>query len=771
MGKLGKALLNLTLLKKTILLTGVWLLLGIGLLSFLGIRAVDQATEAMLQDRLTTAGVVADYVDEAMARALSEMARTAQSLNLDAPASNATDIEALESTYSRLSIYPHALYLINHDGQIIWSKPTSTLVNSVVLSSQPSVTEALTTAKATTSGLVSAPLTDIPVVLLIGPIQGPQGVRGALVAAIELAHSGIGGFVKPIKLGETGYVEIVDQNGVVVARTEPGPKLAPFERSDHSGRFAALIAAGEPTRGTCHTCHETVQKVETRDVLAFVPLSQTPWGVVIRQSEDEAMAPIRRLRQNLLYSGAGILSVAFLFVGLTSRDIVRHLRMLTVSARRIAEGDLASPVTTSREDEVGVLAQTFDDMRARLRTSYEELEQRTKELSALLSVSQILASLQGLPDITVALGSALDRILEIARGNAGGILLLDKERELLCYKAYHGVSPEPSQEVCYRLGEGVAGKVALSGEPMVIDDISTDPRAEGFEPLADGIKAFVSVPLRSKDRVLGVINIASHEVGKFSARDVQLLEGIAAQIATAVENAELHQEVQHKEAVRGELLREILSIQEEERKRIARELHDETSQSLASLNANLEAAVGMLPKDIAKVKTTLRKAQALSINILDEIHRLIYELRPSLLDDMGLVAATRWLVDNLLITADIQVTFKTIGRERRLSPQLDTTLFRVIQEAVSNIIRHAQAKNAQIRLHFKRRTIEVHVSDDGKGFDVEEAITSKERPRGLGLLGMKERVELVNGTITIKSKPGSGSEIAIKIPLNHETLA
>ena len=245
------------------------------------------------------------------------------------------------------------------------------------------------------------------------------------------------------------------------------------------------------------------------------------------------------------------------------------------------------------------------------------------------------------------------------------------------------------------------------------------------------------------------------------------MNSIAAQIAIAVENAKLHLDVQRKDKIRGELLRDIFSIQEEERKRIARELHDETSQVLASLTANLEAAVGTLPASANKTKAMLKKAQALSVNILDELHKLIYELRPSLLDDLGLVAAIRWLVDSNLGAAGVIVNFKTTGRVRRLDTQLETILFRVVQEAVSNIARHADAKNADVSLHFKKSIIRVRVRDDGRGFDVKEAISSKDRPRGLGLLGMKERVELVNGTLSIRSSPGSGgTEINIEIPLN-----
>ncbi len=424
---------------------------------------------------------------------------------------------------------------------------------------------------------------------------------------------------------------------------------------------------------------------------------------------------------------------------------------------------IASPITDSQGNVIAV-TELMRDV-----TEAKEMELKVAEAHQnLLALNTIATVVSQSLDLDTILGSALDKTLEIMKANIGGILLLDEERQMLCYRVHRGLSNKYVGEMCLRLGEGIAGRVAQTGEAILAEDISMDPRAARPDLIAtEELRAFASVPLRSKEKVLGVINIASHEARKFSSEDVQLLDSIAAQIAIAVENARLHQEVQRKEEIRGELLREIFSIQEEERRRIARELHDETSQVLASLTANLEAVSGMLPDSADKTRTILRKAQALSVSILDEIHRLIYELRPSLLDDLGLVAATRWLADISLRQAGIAVNFRTVGQERRLPSQLEATLFRVIQEGVHNIARHAHAKNAGLSLHFKKSTIRVHIKDDGRGFDVEEAISSKDRPRGLGLLGMKERVELVNGTLSIRSRPGGGgTEISIEIPLN-----
>jgi len=762
-----KFLTDLTLRKRIIILTVLALLLGVGLFSFLGMRAVHQATEAMLQDRMTTARLMADYIDGVLGRALAELRRCAQTVEgSEADEDFKSKVAALEENFFLLSFFIHDIYLLDEKGRITWSKSGNASLAGADISFYPSIRQVLTSGQATISGLVLAPVTRVPVVFLVSPTKrGQQGDRGVLTMAIDISRSSIGGFIQPIRLGETGYVEIVDQNGVVVARTEPGPELAAFEKSDHSGRFAALIAAGKPTRGLCHTCHIPVQEVERRDVLAFVPLSQARWGVVIRQSEDEALAPIHQLRQNLLLFGLGSIVLVFLLVVVTTRDVASRIWGLTAASRRIAEGDLSSPITISGKDEVGILARTFDEMRLKLKASYGELEQKTKELSSLLSVSEILTSLPDLSNLDTALRSALDKTLEIMRRNIGGILLWDEEKQALRYRVHRGLSKEYVQRVSCRLGEGIAGRVAQTGESIIVADISADPRAAHPDLISvEGLRAFASVPIRFKDKVLGVLNIASRETRKFSAEDVRLLEGIAVQIATAIENARLHQEVQNKEKIRGELLSEIFSIQEEERKRIARELHDETSQVLASLTASLQAAANTLPANVDKARAFLEKAQALSINILDEVHRLIYELRPTLLDDLGLVAATRWLVDNNLGDAGIAVSFKILGRERRLPPQLEATLFRVIQEAVYNISRHARAKNAQVTLHFKRGMVQVDIKDDGVGFDVKEAISSKERPRGLGLLGMKERIELIKGSLSISSRPGGGTEIHIEIP-------
>lgn len=207
------------------------------------------------------------------------------------------------------------------------------------------------------------------------------------------------------------------------------------------------------------------------------------------------------------------------------------------------------------------------------------------------------------------------------------------------------------------------------------------------------------------------------------------------------------------------------NLREEERRRIARDLHDETAQVVASLSAHLQAALNLLPGTATKVKALLNKAQNLSVSILDELHKVIYELHPLLLDDLGLVEAIGSLIDNLK-TPGVSMTLNIRGKIVRVPLQNELILFRVIQEALSNIVRHAKAKNVVVNFRFQKDSIKVRIVDDGIGFDIEKATEVEQRPRGFGILGMKERMELIQGTLNIFSHPGKGTIIDITIPVS-----
>ncbi len=227
-----------------------------------------------------------------------------------------------------------------------------------------------------------------------------------------------------------------------------------------------------------------------------------------------------------------------------------------------------------------------------------------------------------------------------------------------------------------------------------------------------------------------------------------------------------YREIERKEAARGQLLQKVLMIQEEERKRVARELHDETTQSILGLVMRLEAAAAISDDEAGRIKQMLADIRSLAVNTLDNVHKVIFDLRPSVLDDLGLLSALRWYAQNRLGELGIKARVEVTGEERELPPQVEIALFRVVQEAITNIVKHARAHNVLLNVEFKDATIAIEIEDDGKGFDMKTLSSQSGESQGVGLLGMQERVELLGGKFHIESQPGSGTNITIEIPVD-----
>lgn len=227
------------------------------------------------------------------------------------------------------------------------------------------------------------------------------------------------------------------------------------------------------------------------------------------------------------------------------------------------------------------------------------------------------------------------------------------------------------------------------------------------------------------------------------------------------------EEIRRKEEVRTRLLERVISAQEEERRRIARELHDETGQSLTSLALGLQAMEGVESLEEVKVRTA--ELRSLVAKTLEEVHLLARALRPSILDDLGLVAALERSVKGYEAATGLHIDFYAQGLDgRRLSPHLETALYRIVQEALTNVVKHAQARNVSVLLERRGRAVVAVVEDDGRGFDVAEVRRSQGEDKGLGLIGIEERASLLGGTLTVESRPGMGTTVVVEIPLEPE---
>lgn len=242
------------------------------------------------------------------------------------------------------------------------------------------------------------------------------------------------------------------------------------------------------------------------------------------------------------------------------------------------------------------------------------------------------------------------------------------------------------------------------------------------------------------------------------SRLASALERMRASLLTSMTMATTNARLEERERVRQQLLRKLISAQEEERKRIARELHDETSQTLAALG---------MAVDLGRLDEVRRLANRMH----DELHRLIIDLRPSVLDDLGLAAAIRWFAERHLSAAGIAVRCEIATLDGHVAPEVETALFRAVQEAIVNITRHAGAETVLIQVSADLSGILVEIEDDGVGFDPKGIVNDPGSLRGVGLLGMQERLEIVGGHLRIESEPGSGTHVVMTVPVNAAATA
>ncbi|MDH4334957.1 MAG: histidine kinase [Chloroflexota bacterium] len=233
----------------------------------------------------------------------------------------------------------------------------------------------------------------------------------------------------------------------------------------------------------------------------------------------------------------------------------------------------------------------------------------------------------------------------------------------------------------------------------------------------------------------------------------------------AREADERNRELHALNRIRRQLLAKTISAQEEERKRLARDLHDDSAQTLTAVLMSLSAAEGAIVADPQAARASLARSRSQLEMALTEIRKAIVDLRPSALDDLGLASAIRSYAEERLRPGGIKLSLATSGDERRARGPAATAIFRIIQEAVSNAAQHSAAANVRVSLDFERNQIHARVEDDGSGFDPASLRQPQESGRGLGLLGMRERAELFGGDVEIESRPGAGTSILVRMPL------
>ena len=328
-------------------------------------------------------------------------------------------------------------------------------------------------------------------------------------------------------------------------------------------------------------------------------------------------------------------------------------------------------------------------------------------------------------------------------------------------------------------GRGLLGEVIVASGPIRLPELGADPRAGGFPPNHPLMRTFLGVPVGRGGRRYGNLYVTEKADDEpFTDEDEALVVAFAAFALGAIESAHLVQaERARAEAVadlaaateragfKREMLGEILSAQEAERARVSRDLHDDVGQALTSVLLGLRLLESSLASDEVALDDARRRADEVHDLVVDALHRtrkLAFDLRPTVLDDVGLLPALEHLAQDMTSRGDATVALAAHGfAADRLPPDIETVVYRVVQEALTNITRHAEAATASITVVVADGRVRVLVEDDGVGFETDAAPT-----RGhLGLKGMAERADLGGGMVELSSTPGSGTTVLLELPL------
>jgi signal transduction histidine kinase len=425
------------------------------------------------------------------------------------------------------------------------------------------------------------------------------------------------------------------------------------------------------------------------------------------------------------------------------RRITRPIAELTRVAREVAGGNFSQAIDVHTGDELETLAEQFNSMAAQLQASYAHLEQRvadrTRELATLNAVAAVVSRSLDLEEI---MDAALRKTLDSMAMEAGAAFRLEGG-DTLSLMAHAGLSDSFLQQVTvlplrHSLAAQALGEVA----PVVRAVSSYPPGALKAALQEEGLQSVISVPLVAKEEMLGVLNLATRQPRGISPEERSLLASIGQQTGVAVENARLYVQAEASAAAA-------------ERTRLARELHDAVSQTLFSASMIADVLPRLWERDPEEAQRRLDTLRRLTRGAMAEMRTLLWELRPSallnadmdeLLDQLSKAVASRAQVE---IQLDIE-------RVPWLPPEVKLALYRIAQEALNNVVKHASADCVVVSLRVGGEAVELRICDDGRGFDPDDV-----RQGHFGLGNMAERAEAVGGLLRVESAVGQGTTVAV----------
>lgn len=415
-------------------------------------------------------------------------------------------------------------------------------------------------------------------------------------------------------------------------------------------------------------------------------------------------------------------------------------------------------------------------------------QRREKEHQQLLMLNKIGEAVNQSLELDAVLNRAIDQVLELLRLESGEVRLIENG-QLILHAARRVSEQFLASERVIPLGQCMCGKAAQTGQIVAVEDIGKQATLAKSACACEKFRSVLSVPVRTADRVVGVIHVASKEPRSFDTNERDLLMAVGQQIGVAIEKARLlaqlkrlnleledrvatrtrelvdaREELIRKADTLHQILNEERRVEERTRAHIAHDLHDSVQQLIIGALFEIQSARDTLARNPDMTAVRLSSTQDLLRRIELEMRRAIYSLRPTALDAHGLVPALREYADGFAQHSGVECTLTVEGTPRRFNPECEVAAFRIAQEALNNVEAHAAAKHAQIHLAWDVRDLRIEIVDDGKGFDIAE-VTQQPRSH-LGLIGMEERAESVGGSLAVHSRIGEGTRVSLRVPVN-----
>jgi nitrate/nitrite-specific signal transduction histidine kinase len=662
---------------------------------------------------------------------LTEIASTSDLRQTDLALQNA----ALQRFSNRLVVFDGGVVILDNFGVLVAALPERPGDLRQDWSNREYFRQIVHTSRPVFSDILPDGPQQADVIVAAVPILGDQGellgfLAGMFRTGVREVSSFYGGIVKQ-RIAENGNAYIVDSRGNVIYHQD----LAQIGSNLSTNKV--VQAAMEGDSGSVRTMDANGRRI----VAGYAAIPGTPWFLVTEENWVSLASAFRGYSQFLvLLMGLGVL-VPILLVNIGIRQIMQPIVALTSAAQEVARGNFDQTITAQTNDEIAELANQFNDMAARLRASYTDLEQRvsdrTKELAVLYRADEELLSHLELDSLLKAL---VEVAVNILKTDKSALLVWDAGKNKLVVGADSGFRSEAFKSMAFGIEDGIIGSVMSTGEPAVVEDVSKEVHVAVAVTAPEGIQSFMHVPIKVKGQMFGVFNFNYLTPRAFSEDERRLFIALAQRAAMAIENAQLYEQAQFAATV-------------EERQRLARELHDAVTQTLFSSSLIADVLPRIWERNPDEGRRRLEELRQLTRGALAEMRTLLLELRPAALVEVELNDLLRQLGEAFTGRSRIPIQVE-VDADLQIPPDVKVGLYRIAQEALNNIAKHASASQVTLLVRSQAKGLSLSIEDNGVGFN--PAGISSEH---LGLKIMNERSKEIGADLTIESQIGSGTKI------------